>query len=72
MKKNITVFALVMFTLGFVATYSTPRVFADWLIDRSGTMIEFDSSILGDDDESSETVDILEIESESESESKRG
>lgn len=51
MNKNIVVFALVMITLGSLATYTAPQVFADWLIDRSGTLVRLDPLILGDSDE---------------------
>lgn len=50
MNKNLAVFAFVMLTLGTVATYSAPQAFADWLIDRSGTIIQLDPIVLGDDD----------------------
>lgn len=50
MNKNITVFALIMLTLGSITTYSAPSVMADWLIDRSGTLIRLDPMVLGDDD----------------------
>jgi hypothetical protein len=59
MKNNLAVFALVMLTLGSIATYSAPKVFANWLIDRSGTLIQIDGSVLGDDSSN-------EIENESE------
>lgn len=51
MNKNIIVFALVMITLGSIATYAAPSAFAAWLIDRSGTLVKLDPLVLGDSDE---------------------
>lgn len=48
MNKNIAIFALIMLTLGSFATYSAPSVFADWLIDSSGTLIKLDPNVLDD------------------------
>lgn len=56
MNKNIMVFALVMLMLGSVATYSAPSALADWLIDRSGTLVKLDPRILGEDDVTEEEV----------------
>lgn len=56
MNKNIAVFALVMLVIGSLATYSAPQAFADWLIDRSGTLVKIDPSILGDDADNSLTT----------------
>jgi len=69
MNKNIAVFAFVMLTLGAVATYSAPQVLADWLIDRSGTLIQVDGAILGDDDDQDGVEQQQETESKNESES---
>lgn len=55
MKKSLAVFALVMLSLGSLATYNSPKVLADWLIDGSGTLLRVDGSILGDDDTAVET-----------------
>lgn len=63
MNKHLAVFALVTFTLASVASYSAPQVLADWLIDRSGTLIKLDPMVLGDDD-----VDEVEIEDSQETE----
>jgi hypothetical protein len=52
MKKNIVVFALIMFTLGSLATYSAPSAMADWLIDSSGTLVKINPMVLGDSDNS--------------------
>lgn len=52
MKKSIVVFALIMFTLGSLATYSAPSAMADWLIDSSGTLVKINPMVLGDSDNS--------------------
>lgn len=57
MNKNIFIFALTMITLGSIATYSAPSVLADWLIDRSGTIMKLDPMVLGDDDVKVEPVE---------------
>jgi hypothetical protein len=49
MKTNLVVSGLVMLTLGVSATYGAPHAFAGWLIDRSGTLIQVNGMILGDD-----------------------
>ncbi len=48
MNKNLAVFALVTLTLCSVASYAAPSVLADWLIDRSGTLVKVDGTVLGD------------------------
>jgi len=50
MNKYLAVFALTMFIMGSVAAVSTPKVFADWLIDGSGALVRVDGTVLGDDD----------------------
>lgn len=47
MNKNFVVFALVMFTLGSLATYSAPQALADWLIDQQGNLTRI-TAVLGD------------------------
>lgn len=69
MNKNILVFALIILASGTVATYSAPTVLADWLIDRSGTLIKLDPLVLGDNDEQkSEPVKVEEKREDSKSE----
>ncbi len=65
MNKNITVFALVMLTLGSIASFSAPAVLADWLIDESGTIMQVDGAVLGDDNKSE-----IELEDDNISENK--
>ncbi len=67
MNKNFAVYALVMITLGSIATYSAPPAFADWLIDRSGTIVKLDPMVLGDDDVITEAVETPKPESNSNS-----
>lgn len=49
MQKHLAVSALVMLILGVYAVSFTPRAFASWLVDASGTLIQLDSSVLGDE-----------------------
>ena len=37
MNKSLAVFAFTTLFMITLATTATPKVFADWLIDRSGT-----------------------------------
>lgn len=62
MKKHLAVFALTMLVIGTVASTSTTKVFADWLIDRSGTLVQVDGTVLGDDDESPDSHNETETE----------
>lgn len=50
MKPHLTVFALVILVMGTLAATTSPKIFADWLIDRSGTLVQVDGKVLGDDD----------------------
>lgn len=50
MNKNLIVSISFFFALMAVASFSAPRVLADWLIDSSGTLFEYDEQVLGDDD----------------------
>lgn len=54
MNKQIIISALIMLTLGSLTTYSAPAVSADWIIDRSGTLLKIDPRILGDKNESNQ------------------
>lgn len=64
MNKLIAVFALTTFFMITLATTATPKVFADWLLDRSGTLVQVDGAILGDDDAVDEVEDEREVENE--------
>lgn len=55
MKNRLAVFALVTLTLGMLATTASPKAFAAWLIDGSGTLIRLDGAILGDDNSTGRT-----------------
>jgi hypothetical protein len=50
MNKQVVVFSLVMFSLISFAGAAAPSVSADWLLDRSGTLVQVDGAVLGDDD----------------------
>lgn len=65
MKKSIVISALVMFTLGSLATYSAPSVMADWLIDSSGTLLRISPSVLGDSDNSGSDDDSDDMDDDS-------
>lgn len=72
MKQNVVVFALIMLTLGSAASYSAPQVLADWLIDRSGTLIMQDSLVLGDEDINIEPVETTKPDSKNNETEKLG
>jgi len=68
MNKSFAVFALTLFFMITLATTATPKAFADWFLDRSGTLVQIDGAILGDDDASREVEDEQEVENEVEDE----
>lgn len=49
MKKTLAVYALTVLTLCYIASFATPKAFASWLIDRSGTLIRVDGTVLGEE-----------------------
>lgn len=70
MNKNVAIFTLVFLALFSIATYTAPKVLADWLIDSSGTLIKLDPNVLGDDDNVQEDSEEKEI-NKTEEEAKR-
>lgn len=56
MNKSLAVFAFTTFFMITLATTATPKVFADWLLDRSGTLVKLDPLVLGDTDEQKSEV----------------
>jgi hypothetical protein len=65
MNKTLIVLLIIIFL------FPQP-VRADWLLDRSGTLVEIDGAILGDDDRVDEVEDEVENEVENEVEKQRG
>lgn len=50
MNKHFVVFGLIAISLFTLVATSPTSVSADWLLDRTGTLIKIDPRILGDDD----------------------
>lgn len=50
MNKNIVAFSFITLLTGIAGTYFAPQVLADYLIDRSGTIMMVDPMVLGDED----------------------
>ncbi len=51
MTKKIVLFVLITLVITSVSSLCAPHASADWLIDRSGTLIKLDPLVLGDSDE---------------------
>ena len=68
MNKHFVVFGLIAISLFTLVATTPSSVSADWLLDRTGTLIKLDPRILGDDDEQEIKVEDNEDEKETENE----
>lgn len=71
MNKNFAVFGLVAIIMFSLVASRPTTVSADWLLDRTGTLIQIDPRILGDDDDENEIELEDEVEDEKEKEQER-
>lgn len=62
MNKTFTILLTVLILSPIFSLISSTQVRADWLLDRSGTLVQIDGAILGDDD----ALDEIEVETEDE------
>ncbi len=68
MNKHFVVFGLIAISLFTLVASNPTSVSADWLLDRTGTLIKIDPRILGDDD--SQEIKVEENKDEKETERK--
>ena len=64
MNKTFVVLLTALFLSPIFSLLSPAQVQADWLLDRSGTIVQIDGSILGDDDSVDEVENENEVENE--------
>ena len=66
MNKTFTILLTALILSPIFSLLSPTQVGADWFLDRSGTLVQIDGSILGDDDSMEEVEDESEPEDEAE------